>query len=400
MAQKLAMLGDSIIAQGLDPSANRTLNRWLSGAIASLLGPAFEEYYNEGVGGETIADCLLRIDDLTGSDADYVIVECGINDLSQGSTLQEMKDGYGNILRELKVAGKKVISLTVLDRLRDIYGGAVAKQQYDQRDDFNDWLRGLLAAEVIDGLADLDGAIGQDANGDDVYYFSRRNAGDLTHPDSDVCVALAKIVATEVRRVLEVNSVSDVAVGSNVLVTPAFMGNQGTSNNDTHITGNIATGWRFLDVQTGTEAIACETILDRPGGTQKLTFSGTPSGTGISDLIRDNQSTINIGIGETVRFGISMRTENLKGIVGIYPQLSLPLLAGTNYASAMYASPSDAAYTYRQMPPNMSETFWSLPYTAAEVLTDCEFRIGIAYLDNSPVSGSVYLYDPFVRITS
>ena len=390
---KLSLFGDSMIDTGLDTSNLRTLNRWLSGPLVSLLGPAFEDYYNHGVGGDTIDDCLTRIATVTGSDADYVLVECGINDLSRPeTTLDSMTDGYENIIRALKVANKKIICCTVLERKLTSEGGAVAVDQYAIRPQFNDWLRDAYDRGSFDALVDFDAGSG-------FQYKAVDYADDNTHPNTNVCVKLANIMAGPIKALLAANSVAEETLGSNLLVEPQLMGNEGTSTNS-YISGDIATGWRWLDAQTGTETITCETILNGTGGAQKLTFAGTPSGTSIGDFFRDNQSSIDITSGQTVQTSFKLKTEGLKGIVGIYSQLSLPLTGGTEYLNTMYVGPSDTDTDYRQIASDEIATFHSIPYTAPEDLTGCTFRIAIYYLDNTELSGSATIYEPQVRIVS
>lgn len=387
---KLSLFGDSMIETGLDTSNNRTLNRWLSGPLVSLLGPAFEDYYNHGNGGDTIADCLARISTVTASDANYVLVECGINDLSRPeTTLDSMTDGYKNIIRALKVANKKIICCTVLERKRTSEGGAVADAQYAIRLQFNDWLRDAYDRGAFEALIDFD----------DSFYKAVDHADDNTHPNTNVCVKLANIMVGPIKALLAADSVTEETLGSNLLTTPQLMGNAGTSTN-AYISGDIATGWRWLDVQTGTETITCETILNGTGGAQKLTFAGTPSGSSIGDFFRDNQSSVDITSGQTVQTSFKLKTEGLKGIVGIYSQLSLPLTGGTEYLNTMYVSPSDSATSYRQIASDETATFYSVPYTAPEDLTGCTFRFAIYYLDNTELAGSVTLYEPQVRLVS
>ena len=390
---KLSLFGDSMIETGLDTSSNRTLNRWLSGPLVSLLGPAFEDYYNHGNGGDTIADCLARIATVTASDADYVLVECGINDLSRPeTTLDSMTDDYENIIRALKVANKKIICCTVLERKRTSEGGAVADAQYAIRPQFNDWLRDAYDRGAFEALIDFE-------NASNFRYSALDHADDNTHPNSDVCVKLAKIMASGISKLLTDNSEAAQTQGSNLLVEPQLMGNAGTSTN-AYISGDIATGWRWLDAQTGTETIVCETILNGTGGAQKLTFAGTPSGTSVGDFFRDNQSSVDITSGQTVQTSFKLKTEGLKGIVGIYSQFSLPLTGGTEYLSAMYVGPSDTDTAYRQIASDETGTYYSIPYTAPEDLTGCTFRIAVYYLDNTELSGSATIYEPKVMLVS
>lgn len=381
---KLAILGDSMIETGFDTVNIRTLNRWLSGPLVSLLGPAFEEYYNHGVGGDTIADCLARVGDIE-VDADVVLVECGINNLSRSdTTFDSMTDDYETLLRALKAAGKTIVCCTVLERKRISQGGSVADDQYIIRPAFNAWLRKAYQAGAFDALVDFEGS---------VDYLAARDADDGTHPNTDKCVELAKVMASTLRGL----GLSKVKLSENLLVTPQLMGSEGTTTG-AHITGDIATGWRFLETQTGTEEIFCETVLLDDGGGQRFTFSGAPSGTGVGDFFRDNQSSVDISAGQTVMTSFKVNTANVSGIVGVYSQLLLPLSGGSRYLGAMYVSPADTSLDYRQVPPTMGETFYSPAYTTAENLTGCSFRIGIYYKDEAELSGSVLISDPQVRV--
>ena len=394
MAQKLALLGDSMIATGYDQANNRTLNRWISGPLVSLLGPTFAGYYNFGVGGDTIEDCLARIGDVTSSDADWVLVECGINNLSRPeTTLDSMIDAYENVIRELIVAGKKIICCTVLERKLIKDGGAVEKKQYDIRPLFNNWLRDTLASSGnIKALIDFDqpGSSG-------VEWNPKKDALDNTHPNTSKCTDIAALIADKVKAALVNDGLSEITLGSNRLATPQLMGNAGTSTG-AHISGDIATGWRFLDAQTGTEQIKCETILDTPGGTQKLTFSGKPSGVAVSDFFRDNQSLVSFTSGEIAMTSFRLRTQDLSGVIGIYSQLIIPYVGGTQYVSAMYVSPSDSNTHYRQIKPTDDITIWSPPYTITENVTGCTFRLALCYLDGAPLSGSASISEPFVGV--
>ncbi|WP_422049905.1 SGNH/GDSL hydrolase family protein [Shimia sp.] len=393
MAQKLAMLGDSMIDTGLDKDNLRTFDRWISGPLVSLLGPWFLDYYNHGVGGETISDCLARVGDVIATDADWVLVECGINDLSRpDTTLESMINDYKNLIRALTAEGRKIVCCTVLERKRISEGGAVADAQYAIRPQFNNWLRNLKGAGVVAGIVDFD------FYGHRLNYSALNDADDGTHPNTDRCVEIAGVVAAGLREALQAEGLSPASLGANLLSTPQFMGNEGTSNSG-HIAGNIATGWRFLDAQTGTEQIACETLLDAQGGTQTLSLSGAPSGSGRALYFRDNQSSIDLTSGQTVYTSFRLKTAGLKGVIGVFSQLLLPLSGGNQYLTAMQSPSTDGALPYRQVAANMDAELFSIPYTAPEDLTGCTFRIGIAFMDNADLSGSVLLSDAAVRAT-
>ncbi len=378
---RIAFLGDSLTATGLNEPL-RTFNSWLSGPLASLLGPQFDSYLNHGVGGETISQCLARVPSVLADTPDIVVVNCGINDLSRpDTTFAGIQADYLEIISQLVRADVRVVCCTILDRLLVADGGVVTPEQAEVRFVFNAWLRSLRDGVMIEAVADLD----------EVFFDPKTQSGDGTHPDTSRCWDLAAQIAEAVR--VAAKGLPQPVVGANLLGNGDMLGTAGLTS-ASYCSGTLPTGWRVIGGASGTETWTCTPVHKDKAGATRITLGGTPSGAGRNGFLRRTEG-LDLAAGQRIILGFDVALEEVSGVVGVMAQLALPLGSGTQYLSAMQHR-SDTDQPYRQVPANYAERFWSLPYTVPEALTGCELRFGVYYLDDAPISGSITIGNPVV----
>jgi lysophospholipase L1-like esterase len=146
--QKVAFLGDSITANGMQPGGYVQLVASAMHGVARdiIIVPA-------GVGGNTSKDMLARLDkDVLSKKPDWMTLSCGVNDVWHGPTgvdLETYKKNITSIVDQASAAGIKVCILTATMIYED-----PANPNNQKLAAYNDFLRGLAKQRNLP-LADL-----------------------------------------------------------------------------------------------------------------------------------------------------------------------------------------------------------------------------------------------------
>lgn len=117
---RIVFFGDSITESGRNLMDRTDLGvgyvKIVSGKLRLLYPEKTLEFINRGVGGETTADLLKRIqEDVIDEHPDVVVLEVGINDvwrrfaLGQVVTPEEFRANYTQLVTQLKATGAKVV---------------------------------------------------------------------------------------------------------------------------------------------------------------------------------------------------------------------------------------------------------------------------------------------------
>ncbi len=117
---RIVFFGDSITESGRNLMDRTDLGvgyvKIVSGKLRLLYPEKTLEFINRGVGGETTADLLKRIqEDVIDEHPDVVVLEVGINDvwrrfaLGQVVTPEEFRANYMQLVTQLKATGAKVV---------------------------------------------------------------------------------------------------------------------------------------------------------------------------------------------------------------------------------------------------------------------------------------------------
>ena len=117
-ATKLAALGDSQTdrsssATRVDSISYVTWLRILGGEKTPFVKSPSTGEWDFGYSGETAAEIMAHIDDVIASEADTVLVQAGINDITDGATAQETADNVIALWDRLLLAGKQVLAIGI-----------------------------------------------------------------------------------------------------------------------------------------------------------------------------------------------------------------------------------------------------------------------------------------------
>jgi lysophospholipase L1-like esterase len=108
----VSAFGDSEI-EGVYPNGPAPLDRFSPDLEAALDARGLDAtVINRGIGGNTTAQGLARVDDVTGDDPDVVILELGTNDAIQKIDPDTVGDHLRSIIHELQTGGVDQILLT------------------------------------------------------------------------------------------------------------------------------------------------------------------------------------------------------------------------------------------------------------------------------------------------
>lgn len=148
---------------------------------------------NAGVGGETTAQILARIDAVLAVDADWVIVLAGINDLVNSTLpVTTVIANLQAIYTRLLAAGRYVVAVSTLPVTAAHVNYTLQKNQRVRR--VNEWIKGFCA--VTPGMIFVDGCgavsdPASSAGGPLTGYYV-----DTTHPGTPGAYALGKVIRT------------------------------------------------------------------------------------------------------------------------------------------------------------------------------------------------------------
>ncbi len=124
--KKIVAFGDSITA-------------W-TGWVSMLYGEIGVDVINAGVGGDTTADALARIDkDVIAENPDLTIINFGMNDQAlftatgkNNTPIDKYEENYRKIIEKIQATGSKIILVAVHDVCVEKYGKT--EPAYDQKD--------------------------------------------------------------------------------------------------------------------------------------------------------------------------------------------------------------------------------------------------------------------------
>jgi len=186
----IVWLGDSITEQGgLRPTNGNTDGRSFWPWAQTLLGNRLRTVANSGIGGNTSAQMLARIQtDVLAHAPGYCHVLAGTNDTRQSVPLETTKANLTAIYDTLNTAGVRVIAGTVPPD-----GDAVVTQaQRNNTMALNEWLRGLARSRRNFILADYAAALTDPVTGGVITGYMQ---ADQTHLEQRGGFAAGRVLA-------------------------------------------------------------------------------------------------------------------------------------------------------------------------------------------------------------
>ena len=105
---KIIAFGDSLTYGWM---VNRGYIDFLSDMIREEYPDSSVKFINRGVPGDTAKDGLRRISEVTGKEADLVMVQFGLNDIYTGFTADQFQDNIEKLIKEIRGAMDTEIAL-------------------------------------------------------------------------------------------------------------------------------------------------------------------------------------------------------------------------------------------------------------------------------------------------
>ena len=180
----------------LDPSSASygSVLGWFNWANAFLLDQMVL-VANAGVGGDTYAGMLARIDtDVLANDSDWVFMGGPVNDIIQGRTYAQIVADANSILDALK--GRKIVILTAT--ATDLYSTTEMKTVAAQ---INAWIRNLPRIRNAVAVVDAWNLVADKSTGYAATGMTR--AGDTLHWSSSAAMRIGRAVATAITPMIE-----------------------------------------------------------------------------------------------------------------------------------------------------------------------------------------------------
>lgn len=271
---EVGALGDSITAANVGLTVGTLAQRDARGFgswAAALCGQrvVFPAANSKGVGGNTSAQMLARINDVTSLSAGTITVLAGTNDAGGSVFLDTYQSNIESIIAAIRAAGKVVI--LVIPPPRDDITGGLTAGQVALLIAYRDWLRtrarpaqGVYLADAWNDIAAVtDGATAK------AGYLR----GDGIHPTVTGSWWLGYRVAQVLKRLIAARDPWDFD-GASLCVNSALAGTTGTKG--TGWTGSVATSWvGASETLTGDQAVAVSKVTVDGIERQRIAISGT-----------------------------------------------------------------------------------------------------------------------------
>lgn len=265
----MALLGDSITALNV-PTGGALQDAGYFNWANVMLGHRFQVVAYAGVGGNTTAQMLARLDtDVLSHSPDWCVVLGGTNDINTGVSDAVAFGNLKTIYQRLISAGVRVIASTVTPSTY-LTAGAVTQAWFR----LNQRIRQYAQANPAIILADMGSAISDYSTNPPRALANTTSDG--VHPSAYGAPMMGKVLADALRPyvpavpLLGMSNYDVDVINPNVMMT----GTTGASGGGAAITGNIADGW-YVYATTGT--ITCSKVARTdglPGVWQQLVANG------------------------------------------------------------------------------------------------------------------------------
>lgn len=281
---KIALFGDSISAQNSSATSGFENYGYITWANQlSRQRFRFEHANNFGVGGNTTAQMLARIDDVIASDASTVVVFGGTNDRGSANlSYQDTVDNLTSIVTRLRLANKVVVFVTPLPRGDSTFtSNRLSGVQLANHLRVRQWIltwRGVAGVYVVDTWPNT--AVESSATGDITLGYTH----DGLHPNTTGAYYVGKAIATQALvNILPEPSIlaasnADIYSADNPLgsvnLNPMFAGTAGSPA--TGGSGSLADNWSGTNA-TGTTNVTRTYSKVTSGGKawQQVVIGGT-----------------------------------------------------------------------------------------------------------------------------
>lgn len=116
---------------------------------------------NRGIGGDTTADILRRMDSVLATHAKRAFVMAGINDVGEGVSVEETMVNYTQIVSRLRTAGMDVVIQSTIECARSTCGAARVAQvrELNRRLRSHAEANGLGFVDLNDGIVNDEGLL-------------------------------------------------------------------------------------------------------------------------------------------------------------------------------------------------------------------------------------------------
>lgn len=335
--QTIVIFGDSITAQNsnqagqYDPvSGSEPINYYYDGSgyfswANAALGHRFTLLRNAGVGGNTTAQMLARIDsDVLAYGPAFCVVEGGVNDVTNAVSAATTQANLQSIYEALEAAGIRVVACTITPSTSaDTAGEQTALTST------NDWIRTYAASNPSIVLCDWYSAMA-DAPNTPKSGLTK----DGTHPTPDGAATMGAVLAT---------ALDAVSVPEDRLITSSSQTNLLTNGLMTGGT-TLATGWSqnwnsTVGTYTGSKVARSD---GKPGEWQQIVLTSA----GTLQFYQQNQ---NLGtdwnVGDRVQAEVEFETNSDFSGVSQF-RLSIDFFGTTGNASDLFHRGSDAAASH------------------------------------------------------
>jgi len=310
LSSRIVFLGDSITAARgfagyVDWAHFYSRGRFYPKVVGSNgLGPTG---WDQGVVGNTTADVITRLANMSAESPKVLFLEVGTNDIATGAaTAAQICANYDTIIAAGQAAGAKVMALTVIPRSSAGWSGAMETD----RGTVNTCLKAKLPGAVVDA----DPIITNTAT---------QLMADGTHPNGTGAQLLGAAVAS---------LLSTVITASEILYDPANVPAENLYANSIFAGGaTVATSWSFFQNTNGLTKAASKVTVDGLYNGQRYVATGTASANAADNF---NQTVTPPGglAGELYEAWVELVATKTTGITGI------AISAGTNNTNSTHMS--------------------------------------------------------------
>jgi acyl-CoA thioesterase-1 len=306
---------------------------------------------NYGVSGETTTEMLARTDEAIAAGAEWVFLQGGINDLSEGATvatvianLQELADRF----RE----GAKVVLLAIAPNKSPTSNAFKVMAVNAAMRAWASTVGNVIFVDTFTPLVNATDTTGDLAAGmsDDALHPSAKGAKAMGYAISQ---AIGKFMPTVPLLVSSAADSEAIDAGSNqILTNPLMSGSSGTVSG-TGASGTIATGWSGgTDTGTVTNVwLHGQARADGVGVDQQVTITGAASGA-VVNMRQTSGLTTKLAAGDTVYACGSITLSGMSDVSRVSPSITITD-GGTGYVvhcldnSDTTWDQSDLSFTWR-----------------------------------------------------
>lgn len=330
---KVAIIGDSIVQQGMAGSASDINITARSGiGWARALDPRFNHVntwvpsgtdarlftgHNHGISGETTTQMAARFAGLMAMNPDIVGVSGGTNDVAAGTVAATITGNLDTMITTALAANKRVFLTTIRPRATTgVSSIPVGDAKWAVLHAVNQWILNQsrprltvvnLTPWLSDGVTDVSG------NGSGWFYRADpAYLSDSVHLSHLGGYQEGKALAAYLSGQIASGAIwqTDPLAAGNGIPLAGMLGTAGTTNTETAFTGQIATGWQLRGYTVSGGAVAgSKEVISGTLEKQVLTFSaGTSSGAYENHAIRPNPdlialTSLGLAVGDWVQAG-------------------------------------------------------------------------------------------------